>query len=479
MTTFDMTGVAIALPQINDELSLTPDVSEWLILAYAGTMIAFGLPAGRYVDKADVRGCFTVGALGFAATSAAAGFAPTFEVLVAARLGQGAFGAMVMAVVPVIAARAVPISQRGRALSIIGTLGPLGAVSGPALGGPLVDLFGWRSVFFIVVPFSIAAVVLAHQTLHRLRPMPAPRWELIGETAVIGVSTLSLFAALTMLARPDLQLVMPLVLIAIAVIFLLIWSRLAAFQAFREAIRQPLVAATVASLALATVASGALYFLPPFALNLFHGWSPTQIGLVLLFQPLAMGAMGPLAGVLVDKWSAWRTGVIGLALMITGSAVLVLAIESWGTFAIIGCLLATGLGLGLFAGPNQTLLMNGAPPALRGTAAASSGLARQLGIASGAAIATIIWLSGGSGETTTERLVPAFIVAPVAALLALLAFVLLVRRRTPLGSPAGGPAAGPGPGAGPPGPGGAPAPDPEDGAEQRPEPGTPASQPAR
>jgi MFS family permease len=454
MTTFDMTGVAVALPQISDELSLRPDFAEWLILAYAGTMIALGLPAGRYVDQADVRGCFIVSALGFAVASAIGGLAPNFEVLIAARLAQGAFAALVVAVVPVIAARALPISQRGRALSIIGTLGPLGAVSGPALGGPLVDLFGWRSIFFIVVPFSIGAVFLATRTLNQLTAMPVPRLNLGVESAVVGASVLSLFAALTLLAHPNRPVAIIIGLLLASAAFVYLWTRLAGFEAFRGAIREPLVAATVTSLALATVASGALYFLPPFALGLFHGWSLTQIGLVLLFQPLAMGLVGPLAGVLVDKWSARLTGIIGLGFMTLGATLLVFTIENSGMVVIVGCLLLTGLGLGLFAGPNQTLLMNGAPPALRGTAAAASGLARQFGIASGAAVATIIWLGVGSGETSSEGLVPAFVVAPVAAVLALLAFAGLSRRRgsssmAPGSGDPGGPA---GPPAGPPPP---------------------------
>jgi MFS family permease len=437
MTTFDMTAVAIALPELGRDLSITPDLGEWLILTYAGAMIALGLPAGRYVDRADPRGCFTVGAIGFAAASVAAGFAPTFEFLIGARLAQGAFGALIAAVVPVIAARAVPMSQRGRALSIIGTLGPLGAVSGPALGGPLVDAFGWPSVFFVVVPVSVGVVVIAGRELNRLRPMPMPGLDLAGETAVVASCFLSLFAALTLLARSERPVGLIAALFAVSIGSLVLWTRLPGFKAVQNALREPLVAACVLSLALATAASGTLYYLPPFALELFHGWSPTQIGVVLLFQPLAMGLMGPLAGYLADKWNARLAAMLGLSSMILGSALLVMGVETWSTAGIIGCLILTGIGLGLFAGPNQTMLMTAAPPALRGTAAASSGLARQLGLAIGPALATIIWLGNGSGATARSGLVTAFIVAPIAVALSLLAFALLSRpRSTPVGTPA-------------------------------------------
>jgi MFS family permease len=445
MAMFDMTAVAIALPDVTRDLAITPDVGEWLILTYAGAMIALGLPAGRYVDRADIRGCFTLATLGFALSSAVAGLAPNIGVLVGARLVQGGFGALIAAVVPVIATRAVPLSQRGRALSIIGTLGPLGAVSGPALGGPLVDAFGWSAVFFVVVPFSIAAVVVGQRQINRLRGMPAPGVGLAVETAVVGGCFLSGFAALTLLARPDRPLGTITTLFAVSLGCLLAWWRLPGFTAVRDALRQPLVGACVLSLALATVASGTLYYLPPFALRAFHGWSPAQIGAVLLFQPLMMGITGPLAGYLSDTWNARLTAMLGLGSMILGSSLLAVGIGSWGTVGIIGCLLLTGIGLGLFAGPNQTLLMIAARPALRGTAAASSALARQFGFAVGPALATIIWLGNSSPAARSgsgSGLRNAFLVAPVAAGLSLLAFGMLsrgARGRVPTAPPPGGP----------------------------------------
>lgn len=451
MTTFDMTAVAIALPDLTRDMGVSPASGELLILAYAGAMVALGLPAGRYVDGADVRGCFTVGALGFAAASLLAGLATSFEVLLGARVVQGLFGALIAAVVPVIATGALPPEQRGRALSIIGTLGPLGALTGPALGGPLVEWFGWPSVFYVVVPFSLGAVVLAARTLNRQRSMPLPQAGLALEALVVGGCFLCLFAVLTILGTPSRTQGAP-VLVALsagAVALLFIWTRLPGFQAVRAAVRQPMVAACVVSLGLATTASGALYYLPPFALEMFYGWTPSQIGLVLLFQPLAMGLVGPLAGYLADIWNAWTTAMLGLGSMVVGAALLVVGVESWGMPGIIGCLLLTGTGLGLFAGPNQTLLMTAAPPHLRGTSAASSGLARQMGLGMGAALATILWL-GGATTVSEAGLSRAFLVAPAAALLALLAFALLAgraaRERDPEAPPTSSPSSGPGPG---------------------------------
>ncbi|UCM89259.1 MFS transporter [Streptomyces marincola] len=447
MTTFDMTAVAIALPDLNRELSMSPHEGEWLILAYAGAMVALGLPAGRYVDTSDIRGCFTVGALGFAAASALAGFAVNLPQLMGARLLQGAFGALVAAAAPVIAARSVPPEQRGRALSIIGVLGPLGAVSGPALGGPLVDQWGWQSVFFVVVPFSLAAVAVGMRHLAPLAPMRAPTLGLAAEGAMAAAGTLSVLACLTLFADPDPAYPLIAGLAVAAVLSFFAWRRTAGFTAVRDSLGQPMVAACVLSLTLTTVASGTLYYLPPFALGEFRDWSTSTVGLLLLFQPLAMGAIGPVSGWLVDKWKPRATAAIGLTSMTIGAVLLMLAIEDWPTAAIVAALLLCGLGLGLFAGPNQTLLMMSAPPRLRGTSAALSGTGRQLGLALGPALATIIWQAGarGGSDDSGAGMVLAFIVAPLAVACALGAFLSMTRDAGPLptrppGPPPGAPA---------------------------------------
>ncbi|MFE0268770.1 MFS transporter [Nocardiopsis alba] len=447
MTTFDMTAVAIALPSLNEDLDISPHQGEWLIFSYAAAMIALGLPAGRYVDQSDLRGTFVFGVLGFAAASMLAGFAGNLTLLIIFRVLQGAFGAVITSTVPVIATRSVPLEQRGRALSIIGVLGPLGAVSGPGLGGVLTELWGWPAIFFVVVPFSLGAVAVALANLNRLNPMTLPQGGLVVETVVVGIAFLALFGALSMLADPEAAGFTIVLLGLVAVGSLLMWWRLPGFAAVRRSLGERMVAACVLSLALITIASGTFNYLPPFAFQVFHGWSPAEVGAVLLFQPLAMGLAGPFSGYLTDKWKPMWTAVIGVGGVLAGSLLMLFGVGSGGVPVLVIALVLFGLGLGLFAGPNQTLLMTSAPPDLRGTSAALSGLGRQLGLSLGAGLATIVWLgSGGDEYLAGEGLQIAFVVAPVAAVCALASFLLLTRRpsteapagrQAPAGTPTG------------------------------------------
>lgn len=303
MVTFDLTAITVALPTMGADLSVSVSAAEWVILIYAAAMVALVLPAGRWLNDADTRGAFGITVLGFAAASAACGFAPTFEWLLGARFVQGAFGAVLISLVPVMAMNAVPFEQRGRALGIIGTLGPFGAVSGPALGGLLTQAVDWRAIFFVVVPASCAAAWLGLRSMRKLGPLTHPRKDHLVEALVIGGGALAMFGALTALAAQSIEPVLIAALIALAVAGFLVWRRLEAAVMVRKLLQTPLAATSLTALLLITTTSGVLYFLPPFALRLMDGANPAEIGLVILIQPLTMGIIGPIGGWLTDMWS--------------------------------------------------------------------------------------------------------------------------------------------------------------------------------
>src|SRR3954447_20758162 len=147
MAQLDTTIVTVALPSIQVALGAAPTLAEWVMLGYVVPLLALTLLSGRWVGSVGVSRGLTGGCAGFAAASVAAGLAPDAAVLIAARVLQGAAAALLLAAAPVAATEAVDEAKRGRALGVVSTLAPLaplGAVSGPVLGGLLVDSAGWR-----------------------------------------------------------------------------------------------------------------------------------------------------------------------------------------------------------------------------------------------------------------------------------------------------------------------------------------------
>src|SRR5712691_2855867 len=143
MAVLDMSVVNVALPVIETSFHIRTSVSEWVVLGYLLPLIALALPSGRWLDQVSPRSAHVFSVGGFAMASVAVGLAPNIEWLIGARILQGTFGAVLFALNAVLATIAVRPEARGRAMGIVTTVGPLGGIAGPAIGGLLVDTVGW------------------------------------------------------------------------------------------------------------------------------------------------------------------------------------------------------------------------------------------------------------------------------------------------------------------------------------------------
>jgi MFS family permease len=203
MAQVDASIVNVALPTIQRDFGVHPDFSQWVILGYLLPVVALVVPAGRWLDTVGKRAVLTFSVAGFAVASAAAGAAPGISWLIAARAVQGGFGALLVAQLPVLATTAVRPQARGRAMGIVATLGPLGAVSGPALGGALLAVAGWPAIFFVNVPVALAVIAVGLRSLPSDGPLRIPDRGLAAEFALLGgAGTVALLALSLAPARP-------------------------------------------------------------------------------------------------------------------------------------------------------------------------------------------------------------------------------------------------------------------------------------
>jgi MFS family permease len=182
MVALDSNIVVVALPTIAENFTATPGDVQWLVLGYMLPTLALLTPVGRWLDTVGHRPSFILGLGGFAVASVLAGLAPNLVSLAAMRALQGAFGTVLVALIFIIIFEAVRPQERGRALGIITTLGPLGAASGPPIGGLLLETVGWPAIFSVNVPISLAAVAIAlrrcPEVVAYAYPMPAGSWRL-------------------------------------------------------------------------------------------------------------------------------------------------------------------------------------------------------------------------------------------------------------------------------------------------------------
>lgn len=406
----DMNIVNVALADISRDLRVSAATAQWAVLGYQLPVVALLLPVGRWLDGAGPRSAVLVATAGFALCSAFAAAAPWAGLLIAARLAQGIFGAALFVLMPVLAISSVRPALRGRAMSVPATLGPLGAVTGPAIGGLLLDGPGWRAVFLVKIPICLLALVVAWRAMPRdegLRPLRAGA---LRDASLVAAGAAVLLLALTLAAGHPSWLA----LAVAAVPPLWLWLRGPGGRSVTAVLRTPrLPGAHGAVLALAA-GFAATHYVIALHLQRDNGVSATATGLTVLAFPLGMGLAGPLGGRLADRCGARPVAAAGAAVTSAGLLLLVPLDGGWSPADVAWRLALAGAGMGLNGGPTQALVMGAAPPERTATAGSTVQLARSLGFALGPALATAVWGLAGAAHGARTAMVPAAVAACLA-----------------------------------------------------------------
>jgi MFS family permease len=427
MASVDMSIVNVALPAIERDFQLATSMTEWVALAYLLPLAGLALPSGRWLDSVGRRPALVFSLAGFALGSVAAGLAPSLAWLIGARLVQGTFGALLFALVPALATTAVRPQARGRAMGLITTLGPLGLISGPGLGGMIVDALGWPWIFFVNVPVSVLVMAVGLRMLEPSAPLRLPDRTWFTESLLLSATVAALLLALSFTASEG-PAWMTLALAGVPLLFL--WLRMPVSGTVRDLFRTPGEVGPHVALASAATAIGIVFFITPFFMQRELGESVAAAGVTILVFPAGMALTGPVGGFLGDWWGPRRTAVLGAVLFTVSLALLLPMDGSWGLDDLAWRLFLAGCGNGLFNAPNMAMAMTNTPRPLLATTGASTSLARQMGFALGPALATLVWaVSAYQPEGIRGAMT-------LAMVLSALSVAALVRTRGPSGQAA-------------------------------------------
>ena len=200
ITLMDQALVAVALPSIREDLGASINETVWVVAVY---LLAFAAPllvSGRLGDRFGQRNVYLAGMAVFTVAATAAAFAPTVELLIAARAVQG-LGASLLNPQPLsIIHRVFAYNRRGAAMGMWSAVASSSGLFGPILGGLIVGTAGWRWVFALYIPFGLLAFVLVALLVPRL-PTGVGRIDLV--SAVVAVVAV-LAVTLTLQQGPDL-----------------------------------------------------------------------------------------------------------------------------------------------------------------------------------------------------------------------------------------------------------------------------------
>ncbi|WP_147140193.1 MFS transporter [Stackebrandtia albiflava] len=389
----DVTVVNIALPAIGAEYHVDGHALTWVVVAYAITGGGLLMLGGRLADLLGRRRTLLVGTTLFGAASLLAGLAPTFLILVAARLLQGAGEAVALPAAMATIVLLFPEGpRRSRALSVWAAVASCGLVLGFALSGIVTAHLGWRWIFLISVPF-ILVVIVAALVLVPVDPFASrerQRLDVPGSVLLTVCPLLFVYAAVeagSPATGPWMSLTALAGAVLAAVGFVRVESRSPnplvplAFFSDRSRVRANLTTMLL---------SGALstsFLLFTFFLQDRLGIGPLGAGLTMLPLAVSLIVASVLVPRLLGRWGARTCVLVGLAA--TSGAMVVIALvavlgggAAWLLPAML--LIAAGMGFGLVG--LQYIAVSGTTDEDAGIASGVQRASDQLGGAAGVAV---------------------------------------------------------------------------------------------
>ncbi|MGW4721565.1 MFS transporter [Streptomyces sp. S1] len=391
MVALDGTIVAIANPAIKADLDATLAQVQWITNGYLLALAVALITAGKLGDRFGHRQTFIIGIAGFAAASGAIGLSDSIGAVIAFRILQGLFGALLMPAALGLLRATFPAEKLNMAIGIWGMVIGASTAGGPIVGGLLVEHVSWQSVFFINVPVGVVALVLGLVILKDHRAENAPRsFDILGIlllSGAMGTLVWGLIKAGESWGWGGGKTWACLLGAVLLFVLFAVWETkvkepLVPLGMFRSV---PLSAGVVLMVLMAFAFMGGLFFVT-FYLQGVQGLSPVDSGLHLLPLTAMMIVSSPLAGALITKFGP-RVPLVG-GMVCTAVAMFGMITLSAGTGTLAMSLWFALLGLGLapvMVGATEVIVGN-APLELSGVAGGLQQAAMQVGGALGTAV---------------------------------------------------------------------------------------------
>jgi len=345
------TIVNVAVPDMSHQFELSPSRAQWLSTSFMAAMTLAMLTTPRLLQvwgyRTTYMGAVTLLMLG----GIFGGISPWFEMVMAMRVAEGLAAGVLQPIPAIIVMRTFATEEQGKALGIFGFGVLLAPAIGPSVGGVLVEWFGWRSIFFVVVPFCVVALLLTRRFL----PVTAPGKVAAGQApgrfdwaglALVSASLLCLINGLVHLRDPQLW--------RAALLLGISGASVAAFIRRQHRVATPLIPnglfrqgalgpACVVALFYGMALFGSTYLVPVFMQTALH-LPPSLAGSVLFPAGLMLALTNPITGRIADRVAAHRlicTGMLVIAasfggMVWTDTTTSLLVITAWAMLGRMG-----------------------------------------------------------------------------------------------------------------------------------------------
>jgi EmrB/QacA subfamily drug resistance transporter len=411
MSALDSRSVIVALPTISIYFNSSMALVQWIPLAYQLTVIGFVLSMARLGDMLGRKKIYGLGFLLLTLGSACSGLSTGLWQLVAFRVLAGIGAAVVMGNGRAIVSTVYAQEGRGQALGLTSMAFHLGYIIGPSLGGFLIDTVGWRWIFFVNLPVAVTAASRA--------------WKVLPETAgdrgkysldSMGMVTLlltvvSLILGLQQIAKSGVTLFAVAAFPAAAIFLALLFyferkspAPLLDLSLFRV---RMLTAGVLSNLFIVTSHSSTFFLLPFYLQGILH-FSPTQVGVTIIFFSLVIVFLAPVGGWLGDRLGSRLLCTAGSVLTVTSMLALSRLGADAGHAAVIIPLMILGLGWSLFQAPNLSAIFSAVEARHVGAVSGISLTSANIANAMGVAVGSVLFLRGLNYFGLSGSVVPAY-----------------------------------------------------------------------
>ncbi|MDR8408504.1 multidrug efflux MFS transporter [Nonomuraea sp. 3-1Str] len=325
-----------AIPRLMGALHITEQTAQWLSTAFMLTMAAVIPISGWFLQRVSTRRAYTTAMGLFLIGTALAAVAPTFEVLLGARIIQASGTAVMMPLLMTTLMQVVPEAERGRVMGNVTLAISVAPAMGPAVSGVILQFGSWRLLFAVVLPI---AAVITWRGLKQLENVGEPELSTIDWLSVVTAAAGfgGLVYGLSRFEGGDVRLAAAIVaagLVAIAVFVvrqLALQKRGAPLMDLRTLRHRTFTVALILMSVAFMAMLGSMIMLPLYLQNV-RELSPLETGLLVMPGGLAMGLLGPAVGRLFDQFGGRVLvipGAIGITLALAGFTQVTMTMPYW------------------------------------------------------------------------------------------------------------------------------------------------------
>jgi len=453
---FTFTVFIVALPRVAHEFGTSITVLTWTMI---GPLLAYGLAAPLFGKVGDVFGhrrLYLAGLLGAMVSAALTALAPTAGMLIAARTLDGIQGAATGTASMALILQAFPASERVKAMGWWSLVGAGGPVLGVSIGSPIIQYFGWRSLFWLQLVLLATAVVVVSLILPHRRDRFDTRDR---------ASTIRAFRTMDWVGSWSLSLSVTTLMLGLSLGHSIGWLSAGAWVCWIATV----VGITVFVVRIRTAANPLIppryfrrrnfslpivvrstgnfayfgaFFLAPLLMEMGYGFSLTQVGLISIARPLAFAICSPIAGYAAVRVGERTTAIVGTVALCGSLALFASLRPSTTTLVLVVALMLSGFGMGVAMPATSSTMANEVSESDFGVMSAAQILAMQVGEVAGiqvlATVQQAIMRRRGLTRASSEAQLLAtfhipFLIGTGVAAIAVIAALFM--RRLPRGAP--------------------------------------------